>query len=74
MQDHETYPPTPDRYPVPVTHRRRLPPYQRSPASGKNTDDPSQNIFQHRNIAWAHTDNKYKFFISAFRQMKNFLR
>jgi len=31
-------------------------------------------IFQHRNIAWAHTDNKYKFFISAFQQMKNFLR
>lgn len=32
-----------------------------------------QDIFQHRNIAWAHTDNKYKFFISAFQQMKNFL-
>jgi len=33
-----------------------------------------KDIFQHRTIAWAHTDNKYKFFISAFQQMKNFLR
>jgi len=32
-----------------------------------------KDIFQHRTIAWAHTDNKYKFFISAFQQMKGFL-
>ena len=27
-------------------------------------------LFQHENIAWAHTDNKYKMFISAFQQMQ----
>jgi len=33
-----------------------------------------KDVFQHRTIAWAHTDNKYKFFISAFQQLKGFLR
>jgi len=33
-----------------------------------------EDIFRHRTIAWAHTDNKFKFFISAFQQLKGFLR
>ncbi|HTI92927.1 MAG TPA: hypothetical protein VL727_20155 [Puia sp.] len=37
-------------------------------------NDMIQDIFQHRNIAWAHTDNKYKLFISAFQQLKRYLR
>lgn len=33
-----------------------------------------KNIFQHKTIAWAHTDNKFKMFVSAFHQLQNFLR
>lgn len=31
-------------------------------------------IFQHKTIAWANTDSKYKMFLGAFQQMQNFLR
>lgn len=31
-------------------------------------------IFEKKNIAWAHTDNKYKMFISAFQQMEHYLK
>jgi hypothetical protein len=33
-----------------------------------------KNIFEHKTIAWAQTDNKYKMFLSAFQQLQNFLR
>lgn len=33
-----------------------------------------EEIFNTRNIAWAHTDNKYKLFIGAFQQMESFLK
>jgi len=32
-----------------------------------------KNIFQSHTIAWAHTTNKYKLFISAFQQLEGFL-
>lgn len=32
-----------------------------------------RSIFQHKTIAWAQTDNKYKMFLSAFQQLQNFL-
>lgn len=31
-------------------------------------------IFQFNQISWPHTDNKYKFFISAFQQLMHFLQ
>ncbi len=40
----------------------------------RKANDMIQDIFQHSNIAWAHTDNKYKLFISAFQQLKRYLR
>jgi hypothetical protein len=33
-----------------------------------------EDIFQHKTIAWAQTDNKFKMFLSAFQQLQNFLR
>jgi hypothetical protein len=36
--------------------------------------DIIQDIFEHKTLGWAHSDNKYKMFISAFQQMENFLR
>jgi hypothetical protein len=33
-----------------------------------------RDIFEHKTIAWAQTDNKYKMFLSAFQQLQNFLR
>lgn len=33
-----------------------------------------KDIFQHKTIAWAHTDNKFKMFLSAFHQLQTFLR
>jgi hypothetical protein len=33
-----------------------------------------EDIFLHKNIAWAHTDNKYKMFIGAFQQLEKYLR
>jgi hypothetical protein len=43
-------------------------------ADCRKASDIIQDIFQHRTIAWAHTDNKYKLFISAFQQLKRYLR
>ncbi|HEV3412185.1 MAG TPA: hypothetical protein VG101_06895 [Puia sp.] len=33
-----------------------------------------KEIFEHKTIAWAQTDNKFKMFLSAFHQLQNFLR
>lgn len=33
-----------------------------------------KDIFQHKTIAWAQTDNKFKMFLSAFQQLENYLR
>ncbi len=40
----------------------------------RKANDMLIDIFQTHNVAWAHTDNKYKMFISAFQQMEQFLR
>jgi hypothetical protein len=40
----------------------------------QKANDIITDIFQHKTIAWAHTDSKYKMFLSAFQQMENFLR
>jgi len=40
----------------------------------KKANDLIEDIFHHKTIAWAHTDNKYKMFIGAFQQMEQFLR
>jgi hypothetical protein len=40
----------------------------------RKASDIIENIFQQKNIAWAHTDNKFKLFLGAFQQMENFLR
>ncbi|HLK28065.1 MAG TPA: hypothetical protein VKT28_05750 [Puia sp.] len=36
-------------------------------------NDIIKDIFTHKNISWAHSDNKYKMFISAFQQMEQML-
>ncbi len=41
---------------------------------GKKANELIEDIFHHKTIAWAHTDNKYKMFIGAFQQMEQFLR
>ncbi|MGC4034905.1 MAG: hypothetical protein QM764_03015 [Chitinophagaceae bacterium] len=33
-----------------------------------------KSVFEKKNIAWAHTENKYKFFISAFQQLQQQLK
>jgi len=33
-----------------------------------------RTIFEHKTIAWAQTDNKFKMFLSAFQQLQNYLR
>jgi len=33
-----------------------------------------KSVFDKRDIAWAHTENKYKLFISAFQQLQQFLK
>jgi hypothetical protein len=33
-----------------------------------------KQIFEHKTIAWAQTDNKFKMFLSAFQQLANYLR
>jgi hypothetical protein len=40
----------------------------------QKANDMIKAIFDHQTIAWAHTDSKYKMFLSAFQQMENFLR
>jgi len=37
---------------------------------GHKAYDKLRYIFDHDHIAWAHTDNKYKMFISAFQQLQ----
>jgi len=36
-------------------------------------NDMLKNIFTHNDIAWAHTDNKFKMFIGAFEQLEQIL-
>lgn len=36
--------------------------------------DILKDIFEHKNIGWPQTGNKYEMFIGAFQQMENFLR
>lgn len=43
-------------------------------ADCKKANDIIQEIFDHGNIAWARTDNKYKMFIAAFQQIEQHLR
>jgi len=40
----------------------------------RKASDIIQDIFEHKTIAWAQTDNKFKMFLSAFQQLQNFLR
>lgn len=40
----------------------------------RKANDILIDIVQTHNIAWAHTDNKFKMFISAFQQMQQFLK
>ena len=40
----------------------------------QKASDMIKEIFRHKNIAWAQTDNKFKMFLSAFHQLQNYLR
>jgi hypothetical protein len=40
----------------------------------RKANEMMRDLFQHKTIAWANTDNKYKMFLGAFQQMENFLR
>ena len=40
----------------------------------RKANDMLRDIFEHKTIAWAHTDSKYKMFIGAFQQLEQFLR
>jgi len=40
----------------------------------RKANDMVRDIFDHKTIAWPHTDSKYKFFIGAFQQLEQFLR
>lgn len=40
----------------------------------RKANEMIRNIFEHRTIAWANTDNPYKMFLSAFQQMSNYLK
>lgn len=40
----------------------------------RKASDMIREIFEHKTIAWAQTDNKYKMFLSAFHQLQNYLR
>ncbi|MBS1665129.1 MAG: hypothetical protein JST68_29050 [Bacteroidetes bacterium] len=40
----------------------------------RKANEMIEDIFRHKSIAWAHTDNKFKLFISAFQQLKRYLR
>jgi hypothetical protein len=37
-------------------------------------NDIIKEIFRSGNIAWPHTDNRYKQFVGAFQQMETFLK
>lgn len=40
----------------------------------RKATDILKDIFNHKDIAWPKTDNKYKFFISAFQQLGHYLQ
>lgn len=40
----------------------------------QHANDVLRDIFEQRNIAWAHTRNKYKMFISAFQQIEGYIK
>ncbi len=40
----------------------------------RKASDMIRDIFQHKTIAWAQTDNKFKMFLSAFQQLQTLLR
>jgi hypothetical protein len=40
----------------------------------RKASDMIKDIFQHKTIAWAQTDSKFKMFLSAFQQLQNYLR
>jgi hypothetical protein len=40
----------------------------------RKATDILKDIFEHKDIAWAHSDNKYKMFISAFQQLQEFIK
>jgi hypothetical protein len=40
----------------------------------QKANDIIKNIFDHQDIAWAHTDNKYKMFLSAFQQLQRLVK
>ncbi|HET6254990.1 MAG TPA: hypothetical protein VFE32_12995 [Puia sp.] len=40
----------------------------------RKASDMIKDIFEHKTIAWAQTDNKFKMFLSAFQQIQGFLR
>ncbi|MEP6467322.1 MAG: hypothetical protein ABJB05_13515 [Parafilimonas sp.] len=42
-------------------------------ADCKLADSLLTNVFMHNEIAWAHTDSKYKMYIGAFEQLEQFL-
>src|SRR5580698_5354969 len=44
------------------------------PDDCRKASDKIKDIFEHKTIAWANTDSKYKMFLSAFHQLQNFLR
>ena len=39
----------------------------------KLANDMLKDVFTHNDIAWAHTDNKFKMFIGAFEQLEQML-
>ncbi|HXD76969.1 MAG TPA: hypothetical protein VN616_04130 [Puia sp.] len=43
-------------------------------ADCQKASDMIRDVFQHKTIAWANTDSKYKMFLSAFQQMANYFR
>ncbi|MDP4261756.1 MAG: hypothetical protein Q8941_04435 [Bacteroidota bacterium] len=40
----------------------------------RNASAIIKNIFDHKDIAWANTDNRFKMFISAFQQLQQFIK
>jgi hypothetical protein len=40
----------------------------------RKAGDILKNIFEHKDIAWAHTDSRYAMFISAFQQLQQLLK
>jgi len=40
----------------------------------KKANDTIKNIFEHKDISWTNTDNKYKMFVSAFQQLQRLIK